>query len=312
MNFLILTPDGVGSTMLQRHITMALALENVTVMNTHELTNGLEIKNDVAVHKDISSYEQTLRTIIDIIKSSDKNTTLVSRLAKYHMDARNDSKKDSEDFYEFVNSHYSKKIMCVRENIFEYAMSWSIRQKSGVLNVYKKEDRQKVLNVTDVDEDFFVKKCQHYVDYHSWITTHFPDVQTISYENMVKDSDRILADLLGYENTYEKYFGMCLSSLVLNEYEWLRSLDKKQTKDLTQLEKKAVAKYRVKGYTFSKIDKTIVEGVPIKNTTLADKKLQIKNFDNCLNKFYKFAKNHNWIDQSKATYDFWNNTEIHA
>jgi len=49
MNYLILTPDGVGSTILQRLVTMALYLEKVPVMNTHELTNGLILKNGVAI-----------------------------------------------------------------------------------------------------------------------------------------------------------------------------------------------------------------------------------------------------------------------
>ena len=46
----------------------------------------------------------------------------------------------------------------------------------------------------------------------------------------------------------------------------------------------------------------IIPNAPIKNTTLEDKMYQIKNFNKCLEKFYIFAKNYNWIDQSKATY----------
>ena len=49
---------------------------------------------------------------------------------------------------------------------------------------------------------------------------------------------------------------------------------------------------------------------PIKNTTLQDKKNQIRNFDRCLHKFYSFAKNHNWIDQYNAIYDFWNKKHL--
>ena len=41
MNVLILTPDGVGSTILQRIITLALHLMKDDVINCHELTNGL-------------------------------------------------------------------------------------------------------------------------------------------------------------------------------------------------------------------------------------------------------------------------------
>ena len=58
------------------------------------------------------------------------------------------------------------------------------------------------------------------------------------------------------------------------------------------------------------IEKKIIINMPLKNTTLLDKQKQIKNFDNCLQQFYMFAKNHNWIDQSIATYDFWNKQNI--
>jgi len=50
--------------------------------------------------------------------------------------------------------------------------------------------------------------------------------------------------------------------------------------------------------------------IPIKSMSLLDKKNQIQNFNNCLDIFHKFAKNHNWIDQSIINYDFWNKREI--
>ena len=49
---------------------------------------------------------------------------------------------------------------------------------------------------------------------------------------------------------------------------------------------------------------------PIKNTTLYDKRRQIKNFNSCLRKFESFAKNHNWINTSNATYDFWHDKKL--
>jgi hypothetical protein len=70
MNTLILTPDGVGSTILQRLVTMALYLEKTPVVNTHELTNGLILKNSI-VNKDFNlAYTQTLDEIINILKKS--------------------------------------------------------------------------------------------------------------------------------------------------------------------------------------------------------------------------------------------------
>jgi len=117
MNYLILTPDGVGSTILQRLLTIALHIENQDVTNTHELTNGLELKNGIAVKNFTLDYSQNLGQISTILQNSNPQTALVSRLAKYHMDARKDYSKDADTFYEFLNSFFTKKL-CVSEKIF--------------------------------------------------------------------------------------------------------------------------------------------------------------------------------------------------
>ena len=305
MNYLVLTPDGVGSTILQRLITMTLYLENCDVVNTHELTNGLKLENKVATKDPQLGYSQNLVEIANILKGSQIQTSLVSRLAKYHLDNRKDPTDDCQDFYRFLHQHFEKKIMCVRENIFEYAMSWSIRERSGVLNVYDKEDRIKVEQVSEVDENYFIQKCKHYVKYIEWIENNFPEVDTVSYENMVKNSDEVMEKLTGFRKTFTDKVGLPLSSILSKEYNFLRN---KSESGLFHNEAKALIRYRM---VFNEmLDKNIVLGAPLKNTTLTDKKKQITNFNSCLDKFYQFAKNHNWIDQSKATYDFWNEEQI--
>ena len=303
MNYLVLTPDGVGSTILQRLITMTLYIENHNVQNTHELTNGIELDNGIAVKNFKLEYSQSLGEITNILQDSPAQTTLISRLAKYHMDNRKDPANNCQDFYKFLNGHFERKIMCVRENIFEYAMSWSIRDRSGVLNVYGKEDRDKVSQVSEVDESYFIKKCQDYVSYQNWIETNFPNIQKISYEDMLTNSDSIMETLTGYENTFTNHFGITLNSIIKKEYSFLQSAG-----DLSNKEARGLVRYRLTSKDM--MQKNIIMSVPLKNTTLSDKKRQIKNFDACLDKFYMFAKNHNWIDQSKATYDFWNEEHI--
>jgi hypothetical protein len=182
-------------------------------------------------------------------------------------------------------------------------MSWSIRDRSGVLNVYGKEDRDKVSQVSEVDESYFIKKCQDYVSYQNWIETNFPDIQQISYEGMLMNSDSIMETLTGYENTFTNHFGITLNSIIKKEYSFLQSAG-----DLSNEEARGLVRYRLTSKDM--IEKKIIMSVPLKNTTLTDKKNQIKNFNSCLDKFYKFAKNHNWIDQSTATYDFWNKEHI--
>jgi hypothetical protein len=281
-------------------ITMTLYLEKENVMNTHELTNGLELKKGIAAKNGKFGYTQTLSEIAKILQDSHPQTTLVSRLAKYHIDGRKDPASDCINFYKFLNQHFGKKIMCVRENIFEYAMSWSIRNKSGVLNVYDKEDRTKVSQVSEVDENYFIQKCQQYVKYIEWVERNFPNVEKVSYENMIKNSDQVIENLTGHRNTFTHKVGHTLSSILMNEYKFLK---KAQESDLTRDQLKSLARYRI--ICNQIISKDQMLGVPLKNTTLSDKKQQIRNFDICLDKFYKFAKNHNWIDQSKATFDFW-------
>ena len=48
MNYLILTPDGVGSTYLQRALTVYLNCAGKDYYNPHELLNGLQLKNDIS------------------------------------------------------------------------------------------------------------------------------------------------------------------------------------------------------------------------------------------------------------------------
>jgi hypothetical protein len=311
MNILILTPDGVGSTILQRLITMTLYLEKKKVINTHELTNGLHLKDGVLI-KDFSiGYSQKLKEIIEIIKVSNKDTRLVSRLAKYHLDTRKDDSISQKEFFQFLNSFYKKKIMCVRNNIFEYAMSWSIRQRSGILNVYNKKDKNSVMEVSEVDEDFFLKKCNDYVNYITWVQDNFPDTEQVSYEDMITKSDLIIEQLTGYKDTFNKNFGLILSAILKMEYDFFNSLITKSNKKIfyTKKEQKGLILYKKLAETLVK--KRIIIGHPIKNTTLEDKKKQIKNFDQCLDKFYSFAKSYNWIDQSIVTHDFWNNKNIY-
>jgi hypothetical protein len=119
----------------------------------------------------------------------------------------------------------------------------------------------------------------------------------------------VIEQLTGYKNTFKNVFGISLSLILRAEYDFFNSLTSTDTiQTLTREEQKALILYKKTSNSLIKQD--IMLGTPIKNTTLEDKMRQIRNFDQCLDKFYSFAKNHNWIDQSKATYDFWNKKYI--
>lgn len=303
MHTLILTPDGVGSTILQRLITIHLHMNNKKVSNTHELTNGIKIDGNVAV-KDFSiQYNQRLEDVASVLDQSDKDIRLVSRLAKYHIDNRTDTEESQQQFFNFVKLFFENKIMCLRRNIFEYALSWSIRKESGVLNIDSPKDRAKVLEVDNVDEDYFIEKCHDYVNYLDWIQYNFPDVQKIYYEDVVTKTDEILESITEVPSNFIKKFGVPASVLLKKEYEAFNSLTCGWTMNLSSKEKKAIINYKM--MTNKMTTDGMILNAPVKNTTLTDKKNQIKNFNNCLEKFYSFARNHNWIDQSIATYDFY-------
>ena len=104
MNFLVLTPDGVGSTYLQRALTVYLNASGEDYYNTHEILNGLALDRNNNLFKVKKRYTQS---ISDICKLLDINQAkIVSRLAQYHVENRlandpplTDTKEDYEFFY---------------------------------------------------------------------------------------------------------------------------------------------------------------------------------------------------------------------
>ena len=307
MNVLILTPDGVGSTILQRITTLALNLNQIDVVNCHELTNGLMVKNN-KIYKDFSfNYSQSLDDVIALLQQS--KFSLVSRLAKYHLDSRKDELTSQKKFYNFLKSFNDKILVCRRKNIFEYAMSWSIREKSQVLNVYQKKHRVAVREVDDVNSLFFLKKCEEYVRYVQWIEENFKDYDydVVYYEDFATDPDKEIKRIFDIDNIFENTFGEKLGAIFQNEY--LIANRRVSLEDRAKFV--PLLKYKK---TMLKLEKQQIlpAGIaaPIKNTSLEDKKRMINNFDQCQELFYNFARQHNWIDTSNVNYDFWNKKNI--
>lgn len=305
MNVLILTPDGVGSTILQRITTLALHLNQIDVVNCHELTNGLMVKNN-KIYKDFSfNYSQKLDDVIDLLQQS--KFSLVSRLAKYHLDNRKDDLNSQKTFYNFLKSFNDKILVCRRKNIFEYAMSWSIREKSQVLNVYQKKHRVAVREVDSVNPLFFLKKCQEYVRYVQWIEENFKNYDIVYYEDFATDPDKEIKRIFDIDSIFKNTFGEKLGAIFQNEY--LISNRRVSLEDRAKFI--PLLKYKEKMMKLEK-QQILPAGIaaPIKNTSLEDKKRMINNFDQCQELFYKFARQHNWIDTSKINYDFWNKKNI--
>jgi len=301
MNYLLLSFGGTGSTILQRLITMTYHLENIKITNTNDIiTKSLELDENNNIKRNWKiEYGQTLQEIQTVLEKANKDTALVSRVSKNHVDARQDSKQDLLNFYTFIKKFYDKKIFCERENVFELAMSLAIKGKSGVYNVFDDSHRKIASEVSEVDEHYFIQKIDEYLDYRAWIADNFARADVVSYEDLITNTDDVLSNITGYKDTLKKYFGLPMSEILRIHH---------KDKNISSDQADALALYKELCATLIK-NGTLRE-VPIKNSSLQDKKDRIQNFDRCLKIFYQHTRKFDFIDPSKATYDFWNQKQL--
>ena len=151
MNVIILTPDRVGSTLLQRLITVYANINespDQLTINLHELTNGIARYHNDSFNRTVLGkkeghwgYHQNLHSVADLLENA--NHDVVSRLAHYHIKNRQDSLADQLDFYRYINENFYV-IAARRQNLFEHAMSWCITTESKKLNVYSHDEKFQV------------------------------------------------------------------------------------------------------------------------------------------------------------------------
>jgi len=79
--------------------------------------------------------------------------------------------------------------------------------------------------------------------------------------------------LTGHKNTFKNKTGMTLSSIIEKEYDFLKDNFENLS---VSTETKSLIRYRL---LCKEVFHGILLGVPLKNTTLIDKKKQIKNFE---------------------------------
>ena len=184
MNVLILTPDAVGSTLLQRLITIYMQFHKYDkpVINLHELTNGLTKYHNTSFNQEILGkkdgkwgYYQTLEEIVQLLDSANHYKT--SRLAHYHIKNRQDTLAQQIPFYQYLNENFYI-ISCRRHNVFEHALSWALSKITKKLNVYTPEE--KVDNFLDlykdgveIDPNSLLYTLEAYQDYINWCNNHF-------------------------------------------------------------------------------------------------------------------------------------------
>lgn len=207
MNVIVLTPDRVGSTLLQRLITIYMAGHEYDkpVINLHELTNGLELFWNETYQQQILGkppkgswgYYQSLEQVVDLLDQADHYKTC--RLAQYHIVSRQDSLQDQIRFYNYINENFFV-ISARRKNLFEHGISWGIYLHSKKLNVYTHEEKINTFyNIykdgVTIDPESLVKYLDRYRDYLKWCDQHFHINTYFNYEDDLKDIEKFVMNL---------------------------------------------------------------------------------------------------------------------
>lgn len=238
MNVLILTPDAVGSTLLQRLITIYMQFYEFDrpVINLHELTNGLEKYYSPEFGREIVSkrrvkswgYYQSLEQIVEILSSVDHYKT--SRLAQYHIRNRDDPIEHQVPFYRYLDENFFI-IACRRRNVFEHALSMSINNITKRLNVYSHGEKISVFldmyaDPVEIDQIVLLRQLEAYKKYLTWSQDHFNIGSYFEYDRSIHDIENYILSLpifkkYGQRITWQQKFGISLDDW--NRYHWVPS-----------------------------------------------------------------------------------------
>jgi hypothetical protein len=295
MNYLVLTPDGVGSTLLQRALTVYLNSSDLEYYNTHELLNGIELNSVNAVVKNFKlDYSQDLDTIKSVLESGKKH--IVSRIADYHQYNRLEEKQeDYFSFYTFCNQYFNKILYCVRDP-YEYALSWAIRKETKILNVYTLDTRIEHHGVDkkyNIDLDYFEFKLQQYQQYYYWAMDSFPAASPVEYNSLNYNIDQQLRNITQSNFNIIDKFGVSL-----NEYS--KIFYKMSLKKQNLINNINVEKSKIKGtlnlYNYQNLlcsEQKLVTRIPIKMSTMQEKQNKIINFNDTIAVFNNWTKSTN-------------------
>jgi hypothetical protein len=207
MNVLILTPDAVGSTLLQRLITIYMQFHNFDkpVINLHELTNGLIKYHNTKFNQDVLGkpnnkewgYHQSLEEIVNLLDSVDHYKT--SRLAQYHIKNRRDSISDQIPFYRYLNDNFFI-IACRRHNVFEHSLSWAITKLTKKLNVYSPNEKIESFyhlyrDQIVIDPQSLIQTLETYKTYLRWCDDHFSIASYFYYDQHLPNIENYILNL---------------------------------------------------------------------------------------------------------------------
>ena len=339
MNVLILTPDAVGSTLLQRLITIYMQFHEYDrpVINLHELTNGIVKYYSPEFNRELLGkqnskwgYHQSLEEVVGLLSSVDHYKT--SRLAQYHIKNRNDPLEQQIPFYRYLDDNFYI-ISCRRKNVFEHSISWALNKITKKLNVYSPEEKiNTFVNIykdgINVDPISLLRSLEDYKNYLQWSENHFNIASYFNYEDHLPKIERYILDLpmfagqtnrVSWNDIYGQeftdwnkchYYMSDVGQIAMNQPEQFKLLTQSApsvSTSLVELQPKTLMEYlpdthknflRHHGENYinakNSIDRMTELGilagtVPIKKQTLAEKRFMIKNFDQCVDFYNRWA-----------------------
>jgi len=292
-NYLILTPDGVGSTYLQRALTVYLHSSGLDYWNTHELLNGLGL-SEGNLYKDWSfQYSQTIPEICGLLEPASNN--LVSRIAQYHITSRlKNNKENYQQLYDVCNKKFDKIFYCTRDP-FEYALSWSIRNNTKTLNVYSVKERISVHSEDikqTLDLEYFNRKLEQYSKYEYWAEDNFNITRAVNYDDNHQDVDSMMKELTGLDHNVEDRFGISLQEYSTVRYMtsmYMQTKDKKYVCNRDQ----AVGAVKLKQFIQRLVPNKLPNEIPVKMNTMQDKQKRVTNFDDAVEVYNKWTSTTN-------------------
>lgn len=340
MNVLILTPDRVGSTLLQRLITVYMNMHEFDrpVINLHELTNGLIKYYSTDFDQEVLGkpngrawgYFQTLEEIANLLHSVPHYKT--SRLAHYHIRNRQDTLAQQVPFYQYLNDNFLI-ISAQRDNLLEHGLSWCIQLHSKRLNVYSHAEKVATFydiyqNRITVEPAALIRYLDQYREYLAWVDNHFQVSSYFHYERHLPQIEKYILGLpifngqqpQSFKDVFDiefqdwnlcHYLGSDLSGLSTQlEYQKDLQLEysgQHPTTALVPTKQNLIesslsradqafllahgANYRVVADAMAELvnKKVLVTSVPIKLQTMLEKKLLIRNYDECVSVYNEWA-----------------------
>lgn len=302
------------------------------VINLHELTNGIVKYHSPEFNREILGkpstndwgYYQSLEQIVGFLRSADHY--VVARLAEYHIKNRRDTLQDQIPFYEFLNKNYFI-ISCRRQNLFEHALSQSLNRVHKKLNVFYAEEKINTFldlyhKGINLDINTLLETLNTYKSYLAWCD-NFEIGSYFNYEQCLDNMESYILNLpifmsqrqrVTWQDKFEidletwnrcHFYSSDIGALALVAPQQLLRLGYVNNGEKTTIldlapphQQKLVAQHKNQfDAANAAINEMVALGimvnpVPIKKQTLAEKLYIVRNLAQCADAYNQWAQKH--------------------